>query len=168
MAALPSSARRVAVRLLRPSDRPALAALFTGLSPRSSRRRFLGAKHGLTTAELRYFTDIDQVSHAAVAAVDAGGTTILGEARYAPWQDRPRVADLAFVVADAMQGRGIGTLLALEIVAHARHSGITLLTASTHEDNRPAQTILRRLGFRTVGRSSDVIDLELRLGPQPC
>ena len=65
-------------------------------------------------------------------------------------------AEIAFEVADAYQGRGIGSALAQLLVADARAAGICELTALVRSDNRAALALLRRV----LGR------LELRMeGP---
>ena len=56
--------------LLEPYDKQALARGFERLSSESRYRRFLSAKKSLTADELRFFTELDGVNHAAVAALD--------------------------------------------------------------------------------------------------
>ena len=47
-----------------------------------------------------------------------------------------RAAEIAFEVADAYQGRGVGSFLARELAADARAAGITTLVATVCGDNR--------------------------------
>ena len=158
---------RVRLRPLGSADRDGLAALFARLSPESRYRRFLSPKPSLTARELVYLTDIDRFHHEAVAAVDPRDGSIIGVGRYVRFADRPNVADVGFEVADELQGIGIGTALATHIVEHARANGVTLLTASTLWDNRPARAILRGLGFRACASEGSVIELELALDRVP-
>lgn len=151
-----------AVRPLQPSDSEALALAFARLSAESRRRRFLGPKPALSARELRWMTDVDHVSHEALAAIDGDGQ-IIGVARYNAWTDREGVADLAVVVADEWQGRRIGTRLSLQAIARARANGFALVTGTTLWDNRAARRMLKRLGFRTVGSDGALLDLELAL-----
>jgi RimJ/RimL family protein N-acetyltransferase len=145
-------------------DHAGLAGLFNRLSFESRRKRFLTPKIELTRSELAFFTDVDHVSHEAIVAVDQGDDSIVGVARYVSFPDRPGVADVAFEVADERQGMGIGTELARRLLERARANGITLLTAATLSENRPARALLRRHRFDPRASQGGVIELELMLG----
>jgi GNAT superfamily N-acetyltransferase len=78
--------------------------------------------------------------------------------------NRPGVADVAVEVTDGLQSMGIGTELAARLVERARANGVTLLTATTVWENRPARALLRRLGFCTRASRGAEVELELDLG----
>jgi len=156
---------RLRLRPLGFDDRDGLAALFARLSPESRYRRFLSPKPKLTIRELAYLTDIDHVHHEAIAAVDQRDGSIVGVARYVRVADRAGVAEVAFEVADELQRMGIGTALVGRTVRCARANGITLLTATTLWENRPALALLRIFGFRARGSYGGEIELELELEP---
>lgn len=118
----------------------------------------------LTAGELRRLTDVDHVAREAIVAVDRDSGVMVGEARYAVWPGREHVADLAVVVLDELQARGIGTALVAATIDRARANGLHVLTASTLWANAPARALLRRAGFRPTGSDGGVVDLELRLG----
>jgi protein lysine acetyltransferase len=101
--------------------------------------------------------------HEAVAAVDPRDGLIVGVGRYVRDREQPAVAEVAFEVADELQGMGIGTALATHIVQHARANCVALLTAATLWDNRPALALLRRFGFRARASCGGVIELDLEL-----
>jgi RimJ/RimL family protein N-acetyltransferase len=150
------------LRAIGAGDREGLAALFTRLSPESRRRRFLGAKPRLTTRELMYLTEIDHLTHEALAAVDDRDGSIVGVSRYAGWDGADGIAEIAVAVADNLQGRGIGRALTARIVHLARANGVARLTATTQWDNWPARALLRRLGFR-VRETGELLELDLTL-----
>jgi ketosteroid isomerase-like protein/RimJ/RimL family protein N-acetyltransferase len=160
-----SDGTQLRLRPIGSDDRDGLAALFARLTPESRRRRFLGPKRELTSRELTYFTDIEHVHHEAIAAVDQRDGSIVGVGRYVHNADRPRVAEVAFEVADELQGMGIGTALARCTVQRARVNGFTLLAATTLWENRPARALLRRLGFRAHASHGSEIVHELKLDP---
>jgi RimJ/RimL family protein N-acetyltransferase len=147
------------IRPLTRADRDRLAIAFGRMSERSRLRRFLGPKPKLSAAELTYLTDIDHVTHEALAAVDPDDGTIVGVARYAEERDAPGTADLALFVVDAWQGQGIGTRLGQEVVRRADANGMGRLTATTFAENRAARTVLRKLGFFTVCIGPDIVEL---------
>jgi RimJ/RimL family protein N-acetyltransferase len=152
----------VAVRPIRTTDKDALSDLFERLSPRSRLRRFLSPKPSLSRREIAYFTEIDQRTHAALVAVGPDGAFV-GVGRYACGIGQTEVADVAFAVADAWQGRGIGTALATLLVEHAHANGITRLQATTLPENGPARKLLGRMGFEVRGIADGVLEVELDL-----
>jgi RimJ/RimL family protein N-acetyltransferase len=125
-----------------------MTALFDRLSPRSRYQRFLSPKRELTERELTFFTDIDHINHEAIAAVDEHDGSIVGVARYVREAVQADVAEVAFEVADAFQRMGIGTALASLTIQRACANGLTLLTATTLQENRAANRLLRLHGFR--------------------
>jgi protein lysine acetyltransferase len=159
---------RLRFRPLSSDDRDRLAGLFARLTFESRRSRFLSPKPALTTRELAFLTDIDHVAHEAIAAVDQRDNSIVGIARYVRVPDRPRDADVAVEVADEIQSMGVGTELVARLVDRARANGITLLTATTLWENRPARALMRRLGFRARASHGAEIELELELNPNDC
>ncbi len=150
MQTLPSGLR-VRIRPIRPGDKPALQAFLGALGEESARRRFLVSKHGFTTAELEYLTEIDGVDHIALIAEppeDPG--RILGVARCVRLRNEPGTAELAFVVADAVQGRGLGRRLAELLADRARAAGIRRFSATMLGDNRAARGLVRTISDRVA------------------
>jgi RimJ/RimL family protein N-acetyltransferase len=150
------------VRPIEAADRDALAAAFARLSPESRLRRFLAPKPKLTDRDLTYLTDIDHVTHEALAAVDPHGR-IVAVARYAAWPSCSDVAEIAVTVIDVCQRRGIGLALAAQVIERARANGFARLTANTYFDNAPARALMARFGFRYVGADGGVAAFRLEL-----
>ncbi len=144
-------------------DRERLAGAFERMSRESRYQRFLHPKPTLSDAELTYFTDLDHITHHAIAAVDPVDGSFIGVARYAMLDERVRSADLAFFVVDEWQGRGIGTMLLRALLPRAEANGISSLVALTLHDNAPARALLRSMGFRKVGAGHGVAELHLAL-----
>ena len=156
------TAALVHVRPIDSRDRDAFSAWFGRLSDDSRRKRFLGPKPRLSDRELTYLTEVDQVSHTALVAVDASGQ-LIADARYATAVPGERTADFAVTVADEWQGRGVGTRLAKRLIEAARANGMTRLTAMTLWENDAAIALLHRLGFLRTGYDGDAIEYELAL-----
>lgn len=132
------------LRDISPDDKAGLVAGLAALSPSSVYARFLMPKPRLTTAELRYLTEVDGDAHAALVAVDARGA-LVAVGRYVRWADDPEAAEIAVVVADDLQGRGVGTWLGLALADRARAAGITRFTATMLPDNVAALRLFGRL-----------------------
>ena len=129
------------IRLLRNGDTETVSALFERLGPRSRERRFCGAKLRLSTHDLRVLARVDAEHHVLVGYL-GGDPEPVGIARLV--RDG-RAAEVAFAVADACQGRGIGTILTRELAADARAAGITELLATVCGDNERAVSLLARV-----------------------
>ncbi|MDN5795122.1 MAG: hypothetical protein L0H79_05145 [Intrasporangium sp.] len=88
------------VRPIRPEDAGLLADIFAGLSPASRFARYLTGKPRLTTAELRYFTEVDHHDHEALIAITRRCGEAVGVARYIRDKQHPSCAELAIEVVD--------------------------------------------------------------------
>jgi RimJ/RimL family protein N-acetyltransferase len=152
---------RLRVRPIVPADRQPLADAFDRLSDRSRRQRFLGPKPRLSARELDYLTDVDHVSHEALVAIDETSGQIVGIGRYAAGTPGGVAADMALVVVDDWQRRGIGHGLAMRLLERACANGIRRLTGTALADNVRVRTLLERLGFRVGAVSNGVVGLEL-------
>jgi len=144
--------RSIRVRALRPDDKERLRGLFRRQSPESIHYRFFGAKSGLTDAELRYLTELDFDGHVGLAAVRGSGAEeeFLGVGRYIRCGDGTadaRRAEFAVAVADAEQGRGVGTLLLEHLARIAHRSGILTFEADVLGDNHKMFEVLAGGGF---------------------
>ena len=153
------------IRPITAGDRERLAAAFDALSERSRQLRFLAPKPRLSSAELTYFTDVDHRTHEALVAVEPASDRIVGVARYATLAGARDTAEVALVVADEWQGRGIGTRLMNDLRERAIENGLARLVATTLHDNRAARVVLRRAGFRTRHMAGGMLELALELTP---
>lgn len=135
---------RVRVRLLEPQyeDAVALRSLFHRLSPDSVYRRFLTPIPAPPPFEMaRRLLDIDHWDREALGAFS--GDQLIGVARYNRSQDDPGVAEVAVVVADDWQHRGLGRALLARLGAVARRRRIRSFHSTMLGDNRPAVELLR-------------------------
>ncbi|MEQ8860552.1 MAG: GNAT family N-acetyltransferase [Pseudomonadales bacterium] len=144
----------VRIRPIRPGDREREAAFVRELSAASRYFRFHAALRELTPAMLERFTQVNYPHDMALVAVvdEAGGERQVGVARYVrePGTD---TAEIAIVVADAWQGKGIATRLLTDLREVARGAGITHLVASVLRENGRMLELVRRLGFLHEGSS---------------
>ena len=144
------------LRAIRPDDRERLVEHFHRLSARSIYFRFFCAKRRLTDAELDRFTRLDFVERVALVATLRTGAEerIIGVGRYAVLPDQPGAAEVAFVVADEHQGRGVGTVLLEHLLRIARRSGITEFQADVLGENNLMLQVFSASGL-VVTRSID-------------
>jgi RimJ/RimL family protein N-acetyltransferase len=156
---------KVLIRQVQSTDAPLLADGFARLSPRSRRMRFLTTKKELSSAELRYFTDVDHHDHEALGAVSQADGRGVGIARYIRDADDPQAAEIAVTIVDDWQGRGLGTELLTRLSGRARAEGIHRFAALVAEDNRAMAGLLRKMSASLVGRSPGTLEYEITLTP---
>jgi GNAT superfamily N-acetyltransferase len=157
----------VVVRRVDPSDAPLIAEGFERLSAESRRLRFISSKQRLTNAELRYLTDVDGSHHEALVATDPKTGQGVGIARFIRLEGEPNVAEVAVTVADAWQGRGLGTLLLERLTERARQEGVTHFSALIAADNKVMIDMLERASaeVRPTGASDGVAEYRAELPP---
>ena len=130
----------IVIRPLRDGDTATVEAVFARLGTESRRRRFNGAKPRLSESELSLLARVDGLNHVLVAYLD-GDPLPVGLARLV--RDGAS-AEVAFEVADDLQGRGIGTALTCALADDARAAGIVEFRATVGGDNQRAVSLLSR------------------------
>lgn len=155
----------VHVRPISPSDADALVEFHNSLSPRTIHFRFFSPRPRLSPRDVERFTTVDHDDR--VALVAELGDRLVAVARY----DRlpaTSSAEVAFVVGDDHQGRGLGTLLLEHLAAAARERGITRFFADTLPDNRRMIGVFRDAGWVTSAKLADgVVRIEFAIEPTP-
>jgi GNAT superfamily N-acetyltransferase len=125
--------RRVSVRPIEPTDVVGLRAMHGRLSVTSVVRRFFTALPELGMLQATRFCEVDGRARVALVAVSAAGE-LVAVARYdrLPGTDD---AEVAIVVQDDHQHRGLGTALLRSLTQHARERGVRRFTADVLADN---------------------------------
>ena len=149
------------VRAMTTDDAPQLLAFHERQPRENLYRRFFSPKPTLTPTELAHFTDIDFVDRVALVLEIRGEFSAW--ASYERWPGRDD-ADVAFMVDDRHQGKGIATLLLEHLAAIARSNGIQRFTADVLADNRPMLRVFARAGWPIQRHfDSGVMELEFPL-----
>jgi RimJ/RimL family protein N-acetyltransferase len=134
------------LRRITPEDKDALVAGLGRLSDRSVYQRFLSPKPRLSSSELAYLTEVDFVDHYALVAVLAQSPdVVVGVGRWVRSADVPTDAEIAIVIADDLQGRGVGTELGRALANAARERGIERFTASMLPTNVAAHRLFAKI-----------------------
>jgi RimJ/RimL family protein N-acetyltransferase len=134
----------VAVRSIDPSDGPRLVRFHATLSFESIRTRFFGVHPFLSASETERFTTVDHRDREALVALV--GDEIIGVGRYERLASGVD-AEVAFVVADRWQRRGLAPILLQLLAARARQAGIVRLVAETLGDNLAMVKVFRSSGL---------------------
>ncbi len=147
------------IRPIRHDDGPLLVDFFGTLGTESRYFRFFRIKETLEPREVEFFTHVDYSDRMAMVAVLEG--KMIGLASYDREPTEPDTAEVAFAVADAHQGRGIGTLLLQLLTTHARAQGIDKFRAYVLPENRQMMRLFRNSGYdlsRTIEEGVFTVD----------
>jgi acetyl coenzyme A synthetase (ADP forming)-like protein len=155
------------LRAHRQDDANALASFFSGLSERSFYLRFHGIRH-VDRHLVEHFIEPDWSNRGVLVAVStaaAGAEQIVAVAEYARLRDAS-TAEVAFAVADAHRGRGLGTRLLEQLAARAAEAAIERFVAAVMPENHAMLSVLRDAGFETSRElEAGEIEVEFPIAP---
>jgi acetate---CoA ligase (ADP-forming) len=153
------------LRPIRAGDADALLAFHQHLSPESLHLRFMSLP-GVTPAVAARLAGVDY--DRAFGFVGEGGSAICAAAHYFRHDRAPERAEVAFAIADALQGQGIATRLLERLAAVARDHGVRTFTAQVLPGNQRMLDVFANSGFDvTTTRYEDVVRVELRIDATP-
>jgi acetyltransferase len=147
---------RVAIRPIGPQDQAREQDFVRGLSSESRYFRFMNTLRELSPGMLQHFTSPDPEREVALVALsaDPGEPRQLAVARFA--RNEPGdAAEFAVVVADDMQGKGLGTRLMQELIRNARARGLRRLEGTVLSSNHHMLALMQVLGFEIGGLPED-------------
>jgi RimJ/RimL family protein N-acetyltransferase len=131
------------LRPLWPEDWRQFATGTPRVSERSLRMRFFGIPP-LTERTFRRLTATDHADQFAWGAF--ADDLLVGVGRHALQVEDRGTAEVAFLVADDLQGNGVGGRLVTAVVAAAEAHGARRLTALARSDNTAIRRLLGRIG----------------------
>ena len=97
-----------------------------------------------TKSLMTYLFEVDYVHHFVWVMTEGPEGPVVADARFVRDEDDPAVAEVAFIVGDDYQGRGIGTFLMGALVITADYVGVERFTARVLSENHPMRAILDR------------------------
>ena len=133
-----------------PRDADALVAFFADLSEQSRYLRFHGTAR-IDTTFVEHFLSPDWDDRGILVgalAAEGGVERIVAVAEFARLRD-PAAAEVAFAVADDLQGRGVGTRLLERLAARASEAGVERFVAEVLPQNAPMLAVFRGSQLRT-------------------
>ncbi|MCU4182859.1 GNAT family N-acetyltransferase [Acidiferrimicrobium sp. IK] len=154
----------VCVRPITPADVAALVEFHEHLSADTIYRRYFAPHPHLAASEAEHFCVVDGYYRYALAATLDG--EIIGVARMERL-DPPTRAEVAFLLTDRFQHRGLGRVLAERLLDAARARGVQEVIADTLSDNYPMIHLLADLGYPVAyTRDQGIIRITCQL-PRP-
>jgi acetyltransferase len=162
----------VTTRPIRPEDEPLMVKFHETLSEESVYMRYfhmMNLDQRTAHDRLTRICFIDYDREMALVAEhtnpDTGEREIMGVSRLSRRGAAPDEAEFSVLVSDRFQRRGIGTLLVTRILEVGRAEGLKRITAEILFDNRPMQSILRKLGFHLRRDTEEMVmkaEIDLR------
>jgi acetyltransferase len=144
---------QVTIRPIRPEDEPFMVKFHETLSERSVYLRFfhlINLEQRVTHERLGRTCFIDYDREMALVAVrrdpETGNNEVIGVSRMVKNHGIPE-AEIAAVVSDKWQGRGLGRELLSRLLLVAADEKLTKVTADILPDNRDVMRICEKLGF---------------------
>ncbi len=154
--------RTAHLRPIRPDDRDRLVEFYSRVSPESKYYRFFAPMPELSDRDLYRFTHVDSVNR--VAFILLVGEQMIAVGRYDSLDGKE--AEVAFLVEDAHQGRGIGQLLLEHLAQAGRERGIDRFVAEVLPDNQPMIHTFRDAGYQVASEYEEgVMLLEFPIDP---
>jgi acyl-CoA synthetase (NDP forming)/RimJ/RimL family protein N-acetyltransferase len=154
------------VRQIGPEDAPAVVALHSRFSDRTRYLRYFSPYPRIPPRELEHFVNVDH--HDREAFVVELGDELIAIGRYDRLGPGSSEAEVAFVVEDAQQGRGLGSVLLEYLAAAAREEGITRFVAEVLPINSTMLRVFADAGYSVERTYADgVVHLSFPIAPTP-
>ena len=148
----------VSFRPIHPTDEPRIRDLFYGVSAETLFYRFMSRMKWISREQVQNFVYIDHRTEVAIVGTlpEAFGEDIIAVGRYYldPHTNR---AEVAFIVDDAWQNRGIGSFLLKHLITIAKRNGIAGFTAEVLRDNRAMQSVFQKSGCKVQSQLKEDI-----------
>ncbi|MBX7106871.1 MAG: GNAT family N-acetyltransferase, partial [Gemmataceae bacterium] len=153
----------VLIRPIRPTDESLLHRLFYRLSQETIYRRFFAAKKYMPHENLQRFCTIDYENDMTLVGSITEGERerSIGIATYNVDQTTG-LAEVAFIVDDAYQGRGLGTLLMRRLTEIAEARNVRGFTAMVLTGNVPMMRVFEKCGY-PIEKTSEGDVMRLRI-----
>ncbi|MCW6010752.1 GNAT family N-acetyltransferase, partial [Micromonospora sp. CPCC 205371] len=154
----------VHLRQIRPDDAQGIVAMHSRFSERTRYLRYFSPYPRIPERDLQRFVNVDH--EAREAFVVSSGDRILAVGRYERLGPDAPDAEVAFVVEDAYQGRGIGSVLLEHLAAAARDAGITRFVAEVLPENGAMLRVFADAGYQVQREYADgVVHLAFPIAP---
>ena len=161
---------QITIRPIRPEDEPLLINFHHTLSERSVYLRYFHwmkleqrTEHDRLTRMCFIDYDRQMAFVAERRDPDSGAVQIVAVGRLVKSHTADE-AELAVIVSDRFQRRGVGTAVVGQLVEFARNEKLERITATVLFENHPMQKVFQKLGFQLhQGRDSESLEAELVL-----
>ncbi|MCM3513942.1 MULTISPECIES: GNAT family N-acetyltransferase [unclassified Nocardioides] len=154
--------RSAHIRPITPDDAELLVEFYSRVSDQSKYYRFFSPMPQLSPRDVERFTRVDHQDRVAFVLLLQQRMIAVGRYDLV----RPGEAEVAFLVEDAHQGRGIAQLLLEHLAQAGRERGLEKFVAEILPDNSRMIQTFRDAGYRVASEYEDgVLQLEFPIAP---
>jgi len=142
-------------RPIHPTDEPRMRDLFYKLSEATIYYRFMSHQRIVPRRQIQDFVYIDHRNDVAIVGTlpEAHGEDIIAIGSYY-LDPKTNLAEVAFVVHDNWQNRGVGAFLLRHLIRIARRNGIRGFTAEVLVENKAMQAVINKSNCKIGSRFS--------------
>ncbi|MGW1059685.1 bifunctional acetate--CoA ligase family protein/GNAT family N-acetyltransferase [Micromonospora rubida] len=159
-----SDGATVGLRPIRPDDAQGIVAMHSRFSERTRYLRYFSPYPRIPERDLRRFVVVDHRDREAFVVLAADRIVAVG--RYERLGPQAPEAEVAFVVEDAYQGRGIGSVLLEHLADAARRAGIVRFVAEVLPANGAMLRVFADFGYQVQRQYADgVVHLSFPIAP---
>lgn len=159
-----SDGTTVQLRPICPDDAPGIVAMHARFSERTRYLRYFSPYPRIPERDLRRFVTVDHRDREAFVVL--AGDRIVAVGRYDRLGPEAPEAEVAFVVEDAYQGRGIGSVLLEHLADAARRAGIAHFVAEVLPANGAMLRVFADFGYQLRRQFADgVVHLSFPIAP---
>jgi acyl-CoA synthetase (NDP forming)/GNAT superfamily N-acetyltransferase len=148
-----SDGTTVHIRPIRPEDAESIVAMHARFSENTRYMRFFSPYPRIPERDLKRFVNVDH--HDREALVVASGDRLLAVGRYDRLGPGSEEAEVALVVEDAYQGKGIGSILLEHLAAAGAELGLTRFVAEVLPVNGPMLRVFADAGYQVQREYAD-------------
>ncbi len=155
----------VRFRAIKPSDEEEMRRLFYRFSDEAVYYRYFSPIKSMPHSKMQRYVNIDYRDTLSVVGLvgEMGREHLIAEGRFVKERQRP-YAELAFVVDEQYQGRGIATHLFKMLAILAKQRGLQGLVANVLTDNISMLKVIEKAGLPTAPRlEQGVYEITIRL-----
>ena len=164
-----SDGSAVQIRPIRPEDADAIVAMHARFSERTRYLRYFSPYPRIPARDLDRFVKVDHRDREAIVVLNRRGegpAELVAVGRYERLGPQAPDAEVAFVVADAFQGQGIGSVLLEHLAAAAEPAGITRFVAEVLPENGAMLRVFADAGYQVAREYADgVVHLTFPIAP---
>lgn len=144
---------RVFIRPIKPEDRDLWVNFYLSLSKLSKYYRFFSTRPKPNEEMIKKYTKIDYVNNFALIAIieEEGDKKMIGVARYVLTDKKN--AEIAVVVADSWQGKGLGTKLLLSLLDVIIKRKIPKICGDIFLENDKMMQLMRESKFNLISET---------------
>lgn len=158
----------IMVRPIRPDDEPLIKDMFYSFSEKTVYLRYHNTLKSMPHNKLQVFCNVDYETEVALIGVTGvtGSEEVIGVGRYMT-DAAKRSAEMAFVVRDDYQRKGLGSFLFRRLVEIAQAQGIRKFHAEVLAENSGMLKIFHRSGLKVETTTEEgVVGVDMQI-PEP-